>query len=49
MCAIFGDPWSRDGDLRHKKNRKNGDFWIENLLINHLTHKVEIRTQLGCL
>ena len=33
MCANFGDPRLRDGDLRQKKYKKNGDFWVENLLI----------------
>ena len=47
MCANVGDPKS-DCELRHtKKNIKNGDFWLENLIIrlllkNHLTFKPEI-------
>ena len=47
MCANLGDPGSRDHELRHTKNIKNGDFWLENLLIrlylkNHLTFKAGI-------
>ena len=33
VCANFGDPWSHDRELTEKKTLKNGDFWIENLLI----------------
>ena len=33
MCGNFGDPKSRDRELRHKKTTKNSDFWLEKLLI----------------
>ena len=54
MCANFGDPKSHDRELTHKKNIKNGNFWLENLFIhvllkNHLVCKAEICTQCGCL
>ena len=29
----FEDPKSRDRELKHTKNKKNGNFWVENLLI----------------
>ena len=29
MRANFGDPRSRDRKLRHKKNIKKCDFWLE--------------------
>ena len=35
MCANFGDPGLRYRELRHKKKlEKNGNFWVENLLIH---------------
>ena len=54
MCANFGDPRSRDRKLTNKKNIKNRDFWLENVLIclllkNHLKCKAEIYTHCGCL
>ena len=33
MCANFGDPRSRDCELRHKKKHRRCDFWLENLLV----------------
>ena len=33
MCANFGDPRLRDRELTYKKTLKNGDFWLESLLI----------------
>ena len=33
MYAKVGDPKSRDGELRHQKTGKNGNFCNENLLI----------------
>ena len=52
VCANFGDPRSRDCELRHKNIK--GNFGFENLLIrsylkNHLTCKAETWTQYGCL
>ena len=32
MCSIFGDPRSRDRELRHKK-AQNGDVWLGKVLI----------------
>ena len=47
MCAKFGDPMSRDCEVRHKKTFKKRDFLIENLLIrlslkNYLACKAEL-------
>ena len=39
MCANFGDPRSRDRELRRKKNNKKCDFWFQNLLIRLLLKK----------
>ena len=33
MGAKFGDSRSRDRELTHKKTLKNGDFWLESLLL----------------
>ena len=54
ICANFGDPRSRDHELRHKKTHRKRRVGLENLLIclqlkNHLTCKAEINTQCGCL
>ena len=35
ICANFGVPRSRNRELTHKKTLKNGNFWLENLLIRH--------------
>ena len=53
MCANFGDPRSRDRELRYKKIIKNGNFWLQKLLNRlqfqkHLTCKAEIWTQCVC-
>ena len=33
ICAHFGDPRSRDRELKHQKALENGNFYLENLLI----------------
>ena len=48
MYANFGDPRSRDRELRYKKNIKNGDFWLSKVLIClHLACTAEICTHVG--
>ena len=45
MCANFGDPRSRDRELRAKKTIKNGDFLFENLL---LVIRLQLKSHLMC-
>ena len=43
MSANFGDLRSCGHELRHKKNIKNGDFWLENLLV-----RLQLKSHLMC-
>ena len=54
MCANSGDPRSCDRQFTHKKEEKNGNFWVENLLIHlqlkdHLTCKAKVWAQQGLM